>query len=47
MVMVTLGLEGLLEDDVAIGVKGNHDILVAGACLDREVASVVDEELAG
>jgi hypothetical protein len=27
-VAVTLGLEGLLEDEVAIGVEGNHDILV-------------------
>jgi hypothetical protein len=27
-VAVTLGLEGLLEDEVAIGVEGNHDIFV-------------------
>ncbi len=45
-VMVTLGLEGLLEDEVAISVEGNHDILVARACSDGEAASVVGEELA-
>ncbi len=26
--------------------KGNHDILVAGACSDREAVSVISEELA-
>ncbi len=45
-VAVTLGLEGLLEDDVAIGMEGNHDILVSRACSDRETASVIGEELA-
>ncbi len=45
-VVVTLGLEGLLGDEVAIGVEGNHDILVAGARSDGEAASVVSEELA-
>jgi hypothetical protein len=45
-VAVTLGLEGLLEDEVAVSVDGNHDMLVAGACSDGEVASVVSEELA-
>jgi hypothetical protein len=45
-VTVTLGLESFLEDEVAISVEGNHDILVAGACSDREAASVVGEELA-
>ncbi len=45
-VAVTLGLEGLLEDEVAIGMEGNHDILVAGVRSDREAASVVGEELA-
>ncbi len=45
-VAVTLGLEGLLEDEVAIGMEGNHDILVVGASSDREAASVVSEELA-
>ncbi len=46
MVAVTHGLEGLLEDEVAVGLEGNHDILVAGACFDGEAASVVGEELA-
>ncbi len=45
-VAVTLGLESLLEDEVAVGVEGNHDILVAGACSDGEAASVIGEELA-
>ncbi len=45
-VAVTLGLESLLEDEVAIGVEGNHDVLVAGACSDGEADSVVGEELA-
>jgi hypothetical protein len=45
-VAFTLGLEGLLEDEVAIGVEGNHDILVARACSDGEAASVVIDELA-
>ncbi len=35
-VAVTLGLEGLLEDEVAVGVEGNRDILVAGASSDRK-----------
>ncbi len=39
-VVVTLGFEGLLEDEVAIGVDGNHDVLVAGACSDGEAARV-------
>ncbi len=34
-VAVALGFESLLEDEVAIGVEGNHDILVARACSDR------------
>ncbi len=46
-VAVALGFEGLLEDEVAIGVEGNHDGLVARACSDGEAASVVGEELAG
>ncbi len=45
-VAVTLGLEGLLEDEVAVGMEGNNDILVAGARSDGEVASVISEELA-
>ncbi len=46
MLAVTHGLESLLEDEVAIGMEGNHEILVAGACSDREATSVVGEELA-
>ncbi len=42
----TLGIESLLEDEVAVSMEGNHDILVAGACSDGEAASVVGEELA-
>ena len=45
-VAVTLGFESLLEDEVAIGMEANHEILVAGACSDREATSVVGEELA-
>ncbi len=45
-VVVALGFEGLLENEVAIGKEGNHDILFAGACSDRKAASVVGEKLA-
>jgi hypothetical protein len=45
-VAIILGLEGLLEDEVAIGVEGNHYILVARAISDREAVGVVGEELA-
>ncbi len=38
--------EGLLEDEIAIGVIGNHDILVAGMGLDGESSSVICVELA-
>ncbi len=44
-VVVTLGFDGLLEK-ITIGVEGNHGILVAGVCSDREAAGVVGEELA-
>ncbi len=44
--VVALGFEGLLENEVAVGVEGNHDVLVAGACSDGEAASVISEELA-
>ncbi len=40
------GLEGLLEDEVTIGVKGNHDILVTQRGLDWEPSSVIHVELA-
>ncbi len=43
---VALGFEGLLKDEVVIGMEGNHDVLVAGVCSDRETARVIGEELA-
>jgi hypothetical protein len=43
---ITLGLEGLLQDEVAICVKGDHHILVARLSSDRKVAGVIGEELA-
>ncbi len=46
VVAVTFGLEGLLEDEVAVGMEDNHDILVARASSDGEVASFVGKELA-
>jgi hypothetical protein len=45
-VAVTLGLEGLLEDEVAAGMEDNHYILVAEASSDREAAGVISKELA-
>jgi hypothetical protein len=38
---VTFGLECLLGDEVAIGVEGNHDVLVPQECPDRKTASVI------
>ncbi len=43
---VAPAFEGLLEDEIAIGVIGNHDILVARACLDGEPSCVVRVEFA-
>ena len=43
---IALGLEGLLKDEVAIGVKGDHHILVTGTSSDREAAGVISKELA-
>ncbi len=43
---IALGLEGLLKDEVAIGVKGDHHILVTGMSPDRKAASVISKELA-
>ena len=40
-VAVIPGLEGLLENEVAIGMVGDHHILVARARLDRETTCVV------
>jgi hypothetical protein len=45
-VFITPGLEGLLEDEVAISKIGNHHILVAGPGLDGETSGVVCVELA-
>ena len=45
-VLVTPGLEGLLKDEVAISMIGNHDILVARPCFDGEVAGIVCVEFA-
>ncbi len=44
---VALGLECLLEDEIAIGVEeGNHDVLVPSACSDWKAASVIHVQLA-
>ena len=45
-VLVAPGLKGLLQDEIAIGVMGNHDILVARPCSDREAAGIVRVEFA-
>ncbi len=45
--LVTPGLESLLNNEVAIGVIGNHDILVARrTCFAGEGAGIVCVELA-
>jgi hypothetical protein len=41
MMGIALGFEGLLEDQVAICMVRNHDILVARACPDRETTCVI------
>ncbi len=43
--VVTLDLEGLLEDEVAVGVEDNHHILVAGVSSEGEAAGVIGKEL--
>jgi hypothetical protein len=45
-VLVTPGFEGLLKDEVAIGMVGNHDVLVARLCFDGEKTGVIGVELA-
>jgi hypothetical protein len=45
-VAFALGFEGLLENEVAVGMEGNDYVLVAGACSDRKAAIVIGEELA-
>jgi hypothetical protein len=48
VVAVALGFESLLEDEVAIGMEGNHDVLVAGLCSDGErPVSLVKSLLSG
>jgi hypothetical protein len=46
VVGVTPAFKGLLEDENAIGVIGNHDKLVTRAGLDGELSRVVRVELA-
>jgi hypothetical protein len=41
LMAVTFGLERLLEDEIAISVESDHDVLIPQACPDREAASVV------
>ncbi len=43
---VAPGFEGLLENEVSIGMINDHDILVTRAGFDKEVASVICVELA-
>ncbi len=43
---VAPSLEGFLEDEVAICMIGDHNILVAGLCLNWEPASVLSVQLA-
>jgi hypothetical protein len=38
---VTFGLERLLEDEIAISMEGDHDVLVPRACSNRKTASVM------
>ena len=44
--LIALGLEGLLEDKVAIGVKSDDNILVTGMGPDRKAACVISKKLA-
>ncbi len=44
--LIAPSLEGFLEDEVAISMIGDHNILVAGSCLNWELASVVSVQLA-
>ena len=43
---VTSGLEGLLENEITIGMEDNHNILVARPGPDRESACVIHVEFA-
>ncbi len=44
--LVAPSLEGLLEDEVAICMIGDHNVLVDGTCPNLEPASVVGVQLA-
>jgi hypothetical protein len=44
--LVAPGLEGLLEDEIAIGVIGNHDVLVSRPGPDWETSCIIRVELA-
>jgi hypothetical protein len=44
---VAVGLECLLEDEIAISVEGNHNVLVPRACSDWKATSVIHVQLAG
>ncbi len=46
VMLVAPGLEGLLEDEMAIGVIGNHDVLVSQPGLDWETSCIICVELA-
>ena len=43
---VAPGLEGFLENEIAIGMEGNHNILVARPSPDRESTCVIRVEFA-
>ncbi len=44
--LVTPGLEGLLEDEITIGVISNHDVLVSQPGPDWETSCIIRVELA-
>jgi hypothetical protein len=44
--LVAPGLEGLLEDEIAIGMIGNHDVLVSQPGPDWETSCIIRVELA-
>jgi hypothetical protein len=43
---VALGLECLQEDEIVIGVEGNHDTLVPQTCSHWKAASIIHVQLA-
>jgi hypothetical protein len=44
--LVAPGLEGLLEDEIIIGVISNHDVLVSRPGPDWEASCIIHVELA-